>query len=417
MTDDRYDVIVVGARVAGSATAMLLARRGLRVLVVDRATFPSDTLSTHQVQLPGVARLRRWELLEAVEAAGTPATRHVRFDAQAGVLDGHFPAFDGGDALYSPRRTLLDGLLVDAAREAGADVREGFTVDEITFDGERVTGIRGRSGNGPAVAETARLVVGADGKHSIVAKAVRAPVVREVAPLTVSSYTYWSGLPVEGGEIFGRERRNVGLWPTNDGLTMSFVQWPIAEFDTFRTDIEGNVVRTLEQLGLGDRIHAAERAERIRTTPDVPNVVRVPHGAGWALVGDAGLVMDPVSGQGIADAFRDAELLADAVASGFAPGGSPNDALAGYRRARDEAVLPMWDFTVQLASFGPAKIEERVLFDALAQSQVETDRFLGVLTGAVSLREYMKPANLRKIVGMRGFAKIALGKARASRAA
>src|SRR5918912_932460 len=134
-----YDVIVVGARVAGASTAMLLARRGLSVLVVDRAHFPSDTLSTHQVQVPGVARLRRWGLLDAIEAAGTPPTRDVRYDAGEVVLEGRFPEFEGVDALYSPRRRVLDSVLLAAARAAGAEVRERFPVDALTLAGGRVT--------------------------------------------------------------------------------------------------------------------------------------------------------------------------------------------------------------------------------------------------------------------------------------
>jgi 2-polyprenyl-6-methoxyphenol hydroxylase-like FAD-dependent oxidoreductase len=178
-----YDVIIVGGRVAGSATAMLLARDGFKVLVVDRASFPSDTLSTHQVQLPGVARLRRWGLLDRVVAAGTPATRHVRFDVGAAPLDGHFPTFDGVDALYSPRRTVLDAVLVDAAREAGAEVRERFVVDEVTTGDGGVTGIRGGEKGGATHTETARLLVGADGKHSLVARTVGAAAYHQRPPL------------------------------------------------------------------------------------------------------------------------------------------------------------------------------------------------------------------------------------------
>jgi 2-polyprenyl-6-methoxyphenol hydroxylase-like FAD-dependent oxidoreductase len=165
-----YDVIIVGARVAGASTAMLLARRGLKVLVVDRATFPSDTLSTHQVQLPGVARLARWGVLDAVLAAGTPVTRDVRFDQGDAVITGRYPAYQGVDAMCSPRRTLLDRVLVDAARAAGAEIRENFAVEEILGDGQ-VTGIRGREKGAPSVTEQARLVIGADGKHSLVAVA------------------------------------------------------------------------------------------------------------------------------------------------------------------------------------------------------------------------------------------------------
>src|SRR5262245_15351339 len=140
----RYDVIVVGARVAGAATAMLLARQGLRVLTVDRVLFPSDTISSHQLQVPGVALLRRWGLLSELTAARTPPTQRVHFDAGGGlVMNGQFPAYDGVDALYSPRRILFDSMLVDAARAAGAEVRENFRVTELTASGDRITGIRG----------------------------------------------------------------------------------------------------------------------------------------------------------------------------------------------------------------------------------------------------------------------------------
>ena len=171
----QYDVIVVGARVAGAATAMLLARQGLRVLAVDRVSFPSDTVSSHQLQVPGTALLHRWGLSGKLAAAGTPPTRQVRFDAGVGlVLDGRFPAYEGVDALFSPRRTLLDSILVEAAREAGAEVRENFRVTQVTASGDRITGIRGSARGRPAVTETASLVIGADGKRSLVAGAVGA---------------------------------------------------------------------------------------------------------------------------------------------------------------------------------------------------------------------------------------------------
>ena len=406
-----YDVIVVGARVAGSSTAMLLARAGLKVLVVDRAGFPSDTLSTHQVQLPGVARLRRWGLLDAVVASGAPPARHVRFDVGPVVLEGHFPAFQGVDALYSPRRTVLDPLLLEAARAAGAEVRERFAVDEVVVEHGRVTGIRGREKGGAPVAESARLTVGADGKHSLVARTIGAAVHHDRPPLTTACYTYWDGVPLQGGELYARPRRAIGAWPTNDGLVMTYVGAPVAEFATFRRDPEGNLLRALDLAGdLGARVRAGHLVEHLRGTPELPNFFRRPYGPGWALVGDAGYVLDPITAQGISDALRDAELLADAAAAGFG-GVRPLDAaLARYQRERDRSALPMYRFTTDLAAFHPLKVEERVLFAALADHPERTTEFLGVLAGAVPVSEFMTPRNLLRIMGARGMGKIALSK-------
>jgi 2-polyprenyl-6-methoxyphenol hydroxylase-like FAD-dependent oxidoreductase len=404
-----YDVIIVGARVAGSSTAMLLAGRGLRVLVVDRAAFPSDTLSTHQVQLPGGARLRRWGLLDRVVASGAPPARQVRFDAGPVVLRGRYPAFEGVDAVYSPRRTILDALLLEAARAAGAEVRERFIVEELVADGGRVTGIRGRDKGGRSVVERARLVVGADGKHSLVASTVGAAVHHDKPPLTMACYTYWQDVPLEGGEIYARQRRAIGAWPTNDGLTMTYVGWPVEEFPAFRADVVGNVLGTLDMAGdLGERVRAGRRAERFRASPDLPNFLRKPWGPGWALVGDAGLVMDPITGQGIGDALRDAELLAEAVSSGLGGRQPLAAALAGYERERDRAALPMYEFTTELAGFAPPRPEQQALFTALAGRQDEIDRFLAVLTGSVTLTDYFKPMNLLRVLGVRGLASVAL---------
>jgi flavin-dependent dehydrogenase len=398
-----YDVIVVGARVAGASTAMLLARRGLKVLAVDRAGFPSDALSTHQVQVPGAARLSRWGVLERVEAAGTPATRRVRFDPGPVVLEGRWPGVDGVDALYSPRRTILDKLLVDAAREAGAEVRERFAVDEILFDGDRVSGIRGRERGGGAVREAARLVVGADGRHSLVAKAVRAPAYHAKPPQSIAYYTYWAGVPVEGGEMYGRERRMIGAWPTNDGLVMTYVAAPADEFKAFRADPEGSLLRSLDAAGdLGERVRAGERAERMFGTADLHNRFHVPHGPGWALVGDAGLLMDPVTGQGIAHAFRDAELMTDAIAAGLTGGEPLESTLAGYRTQRDAAALPMYELTTDLASFGPPPVEHLLLFEALQGRPAEIDRFLGVLAGVIPIPDFFSPTNLQRLLGDAG---------------
>jgi 2-polyprenyl-6-methoxyphenol hydroxylase-like FAD-dependent oxidoreductase len=159
-----FDVIVIGARVAGAATGMLLARAGLQVLLVDQARFPSDTLSTHQIQVPGVARLARFGLLEPLLDAGTPPTPHVRFQAGAAVIEAEFPTYHGVNMMISPRRTVLDALLVDAAGTAGAEVREGCSLEALTGEGDRVTGVRLHDKRtSSSTVESAALVIGADG--------------------------------------------------------------------------------------------------------------------------------------------------------------------------------------------------------------------------------------------------------------
>ena len=232
--------------------------------------------------------------------------------------------------------------------------------------------------------ETAQLVVGADGRHSAVAKAVRAPAYRVVPPLTTAYYTYWSGVELAGGEIYGRQRcvqRLVGAWPTNDGLVMTYVAAPASEFHAFRADPEGDdpgrARRAAATSASGSAPASAPSASSAPPTPQ--NRFHVPHGPGWALVGDAGLVMDPVTGAGIADALRDAELLPDAVAAGLDGGPPLDEALAGYQAARDAAALPMYEMTVDLASFAPPRPEQEMLLRALEGNQAEIDRFLSVL--------------------------------------
>jgi 2-polyprenyl-6-methoxyphenol hydroxylase-like FAD-dependent oxidoreductase len=408
-----YDVIVVGARVAGSATAMLLARKGYKVLLVDKAAFPSDTMSTHQVQLPAVARLKRWGLLDRVIASNAPAARQVRFDIGPVVLQGKFPEFEGIDALYSPRRYILDKILVDAAVEAGAELHENFIVDEILRDDDRVTGIRGHAKEGQSVAEQARVIVGADGRHSLVAKAVQPEKYHEHPAQSLAYYTYWADVPLSGGEVYGRGPRSIGLWPTNDGLTMSYIAWPVKEFNTFRSNIEANVMSTFDLVPeLGQRMRSGRRVEKFVGTADLPSYFRKPYGSGWALVGDAGLVKDPITGQGINAAFRDAELLTEALDRGLSGQQPLTTALAGYEQQRNAAELPIYQFTLELASFAPPALEQQLLFAALQHNQAATDQFFGMFTGAVPMSEFFSPRNLFKIIGALGMLKIMAHNAR-----
>jgi flavin-dependent dehydrogenase len=301
----RYDAIVVGARCAGSPTALLLSRQGYRVLLVDRDEFPSDTVSTHMIHPPGIRRLQRWGLLDRLTATNCPAIEQYKYDFGFFSIGGRPRAANGVMAAYGPRRTVLDKMLLDAAAEAGAEIREGFVVEEVVFDDGQVTGLRGRTKSGASVTD-ARVIVGADGRHSIVAKAVRPEQYNEKPPLQATYYTYWSDLPVEGFEIYIRPFRGWGTIPTHDDLTLVVMGWPYAEFDANKRDIEATYLNSFELAPeFADRVRRAKRQAPFRGAA-IPNFFRKPFGPGWALVGDAGYIKDPVTAWGISDAFRDA---------------------------------------------------------------------------------------------------------------
>jgi 2-polyprenyl-6-methoxyphenol hydroxylase-like FAD-dependent oxidoreductase len=397
---DQYDAIIVGARCAGSPTAMLLARKGYKVLVVDKATFPSDTISTHLIHPPGVAALKRWGLLDRVLATGCPSIDTYAFAFGPFTISGA-PGTVEFPVAYSPRRTVLDKLLVDAASEAGAEVREGFTVENIVIDDGRVTGIRGHDKGGATVTERGRVVIGADGRHSTVAKATRAEQYNEKPRLQVSYYAYWSGLPMNGRfETSIRPGRAFAAWPTNDDLTLVIAGWPFAKFEENRKDIEGNVLKTLDIApSFADRVRAARREERF-VGASIANYFRKPYGPGWALVGDAGYNKDFITAHGIHDAFRDAELCATALDESFS-GARPFDvAMRDYQAIRDEHVLPMYEFTCQLATMEPPPPEMQHLLAAMHGNQEAMDGFARTIAGVTSPAEFFSAENVARIVAV-----------------
>jgi len=394
-----YDAIVVGARCAGAPTAMLLARRGYRVLVVDRATFPSDTVSSHLVHGPGIAALRRWGLLDRVTATGSPPIESYSFDFGAFTITGNPRAHGGIATAYAPRRTVLDKMLVDAAGEAGAEVREDFTVDEVVVEDGYVVGIRGRGGRGGTVSERARVVIGADGRNSRVAQAVGPEQYHDKPMLEWSSYTYWSGLPVDGFEIVVRPDRGWGAFPTNDGLTLLIVGWPYGESEAYKADVETNYLKTLELAPeFADRVRAARREARFAGGA-VPNFFRKPFGPGWALVGDAGYTKDPITAQGISDALRHAELCSTALDEALSGGRPFDDAMTDYHRARDAAALPIYEFTAQLATLQAPPLEMQQLLGAVHGNQEAMDAFAGITAGTVSPTEFFHPEHVGRIMG------------------
>lgn len=408
------DVVIVGGRLAGSATAMLLARAGLDVMVVDQARFPSDTLSSHQLQVTGGALLARWGLLDRIREGGTPPTRRMRYDAGgAAVVRGRVPTLDGVDAMYSPRRTLLDAVLVEAARAAGAEVVERAIAEELTVDAGRVAGVRLRLKGGGHVYQRARLLIGADGKSSTVARAVGASTVRESPPATLAAYAYWSGVPLDQGWMASGERLAFGAFPTNDDAVITFLARPADHLADHRADPHGAFTAALVGLGeVGEMVLSGRRVGSIRATLDVPNRVLRSTGPGWALAGDAGLVMDPVTGQGMGNALGDAALLAGAVVQGFGGTTPLSKALRRYEQERNRARRAMYDFTVGLAQLRPPTRVEGRLSSAIADDPAESDRFIAALAGVLPMDQFLAPSRLVRLVGWRGFLQLARSRVR-----
>jgi flavin-dependent dehydrogenase len=349
---DPADVIVVGGRCAGAPVAMLLARAGLRVRLLERARQLGDVVSGHMIKSPGTARLREWGLLGELLGVPTPAITESTL-----WVDGEphpAPPLPAAQAALAPRRSVLDRLLLTAARDAGTDVRLGVTVRGVLRRGERVTGVQTSSGD-----HRARLVIGADGRHSAVARAVGADYTCLRPPATYAYYTYWTGAEVDGIHAWLEPGLFAGLFPTNDRQVLMFYQAPAAGFADARHAPGERYRRVLhDRPPLRRLLRGGEITERIRGCGDLPSFFRRSAGPGWALAGDAGHHKDPAIARGIADAFRDAAVLAETVTRHWDD--ELDAALTAYERLRDHDARPLAEINLTIAALdqpGPVLAE------------------------------------------------------------
>jgi len=382
---NRYDVVVAGARVAGAATAMLLARAGMKVLVVDPARRGSDTLSTHALMRAGVLQLHRWGVLDRIRQAGTPRIRTTTFHYDAERIEVDIKPKDGVDGLYAPRRTLIDETLVTAAEEAGAHVVHGASLEDVVRDGAgRVTGAFIAFRDRTVRRVETGLVIGADGRSSRVAGLVGAEVLHVAFHATANIFGYWPDLGLEGYHWHFHPGFGTGAIPTNDGDTCVFAGFSPEVFHGERhRGLEPLYQEALETASpeLAERVRATGARVKLRAFAGAPGVLRRAVGPGWALVGDAGYFRDPITAHGITDALRDAELLSGAVLRGT------DAAFAEYGATRDRLSEGMIEITDRLASLEWSLEEAKKLHLRLSREMsAEADYMasLGPVSGLAS---------------------------------
>lgn len=399
--DYEYDVIVVGARCAGAPLAMLLARMGHSVLLADRAAFPSDTISTHWILWPGVECLARWGLLDTLRAGGCPPIERIRVDFGATVIAGT-PTCPAGPAVtYAPRRTILDTMLVDAAREAGARVQERLSVAGILSQGDMVTGVHAIGAAGGRVVAHARLVVGADGRNSTVARCVSARMTHDRGALAATAYGYWSGVGTTGAEIWIRPGLGAALWPTHGDLAVVAVTLSRQALRADRVGAASSYRLALNQIPeLSSRLRQGRLTTKVHSVTSLRNFYRQSHGPGWALTGDAGHQKDPIGARGISDAFTDAENLSAAIHDGLTGKASMHRALARYQARRNAARAEVFDFVCRQATLSPLDDEFGRLVHTLAASERSASDLLSVFAGVRTLKEFFSPDGQGRMPGL-----------------
>lgn len=393
-----YDVIVVGARCAGAPTAMLFARAGYRVLLLDRAAFPADTLSTLYIQQPGVARLSSWGLLDAVKETGCPPLNRVVYELGDVRLSGCANPIGGISAAYAPRRHLLDQILVDGAVAAGAEFRDHCSVTGLVEEDGRVVGVRCTTPGGQPAVERARLVVGADGMRSPLAKRVGARTAVEHQRLTCAYYTFWQG-PKTDFELYEGPQGWISAVPTNDAVLIS-AYFPQSRFDEVRADASAHYRESVRvnAPALFEQMARAEQTERLRGTGDQQNFFRQASGPGWALVGDAAHHKDSITARGIGDAFLQAELLTDRIGTGLHDEAVLGQALKSYGEDLQEQLADSYQGTLLVAQ-AEARDKRLALLRAVRTSPDLTQRYFDTVAGVRPVSELYTPELMALLQG------------------
>lgn len=382
-----YDVIVIGARCAGSPAAMLLARQGYRVLLLEKVRFPQDKLSSHYIHQPGVALLGRWGLLDELRDAGCRPINHGSYEAPGVRLDGFSLPVDGYRTTYAPRRFVLDPILAGGAVASGVEFRESCAVTDLVFEDDRVAGVRYTTPGGAEATDRARLVVGADGMRSLVARKVGARNVIEHPRMTCTYYSYWAGVPSHF-ELYERPGRWVAVIPTNDDLTLIMTYFPQDEFSDVRGAVQPAYLEAVRTTAaeLYERMSVGRRVEQMYGTGHQENYFRKAHGPGWVLVGDAVHHKDSITARGITDAFIQAQSLTEHIGERLHDDAALEKALKRYEDDLHNNFLNLYQGVLNVAEL---KSEGRAeLLRNLVGHQELIDRYFSTVSGACSFDDF-----------------------------
>ncbi|MFC9056825.1 NAD(P)/FAD-dependent oxidoreductase [Streptomyces sp. NPDC057074] len=382
-----YDVIVIGARCAGSPTAMLFARQGYRVLLLEKARFPQDTLSSHYLHMQGVALLNRWGLLDRIRDSGAQPITHQVYQGPGVRIEGFSLPIDGLTTTYAPRRYVLDPILAEGAVAAGVEFRQGCAVKDLVFEDDRVVGVRYATPGGTETTDRARLVVGADGMRSLVARKTGAENVIEHPRMTTTYYSYWSGVPADF-ELYERPGRWIGVLPTNDDLTLLMTYFPQADYNDIRKNVEPAYLEAFRSTApeLYERMRSGRREEQLYGTGHQENYFRKAYGPGWVLVGDAVNHKDSITARGITEAFVQAQSLTDLIGDRLHDDAALRSALRRYENELGNEALNHYQGALNVAELKPEGRTE--MLRKLVGHQEHIDRYFSTLSGACSIDDF-----------------------------